>query len=415
MMIRGIDVSSHQGQVDWPAVAAAGYAFAIVKATGGDQYANPHFADQFAGAQAAGLAVGIYHFDGEPSVHTGTPQEEAAWFLAHLPNPLPAGTLLALDAEETATRDVDRYLAWLKIVQAATGVTPLFYTYPNFINEASGQRWADLSDYPLWYAWYPTNVGDITQKSLPSAPAGWPRVTIWQYSGGSTVPGTSFPTDLNRFDGSVSDLRALGKAGTLTTDTTPPANDNPGFDHALQPDGRTVLNGVDFGGTAVTVEEVTVQVRNAAGERYTRRWVGYALEPWQRLDAPQPAPTPAPQPDPTPAPTPVPGGTMQLHDHGDIPLARPEAAGGQVVDPASGYLAEVFADIHQDYALAIWWQPRGWLPAIKYQTLIPGRWLMSVALVIHEEHLKVRLVHCPPDQTADLRDAWLDLGAVTAL
>ena len=106
---------------------------------------------------------------------------------------------------------------------------------------------------------------------------------------------------------------------------------------------------------------------------------------------------------------------MQIHDHGAIPLTKPEPQGGQAVDPASGQLAEVFMDTHQDYALAVWWQPKGWLPAIKYQSIIPGRWLMSVALAVHEGSLKVRLVHCPPNQTADLRDAWLDLGAVTAL
>lgn len=416
-MLLGIDYSSHQQTMNFGAVAGAGYAFATGKVTGGSQYTNEYFGAQFTAAGKAGLVRGIYHYDAEPTVATGTATEEAAHFLRNLPDPLPDFTHLALDAEERTTRDVARYLTWLRAVRDATQTTPLFYTFPSFINEASDLPWGDLAEFPLWYAWYPNDISNIAQLQLPSAPAGWPRVTIWQYSGGAPVPGTSFPTDLNRFDGTLDDLRALGKPGAVTTDTQPPANDNPGFPGALQPDGRTVLNGVDFGGTAVTVEEVAVQVRNAGGERYTRRWVGYALDAWQRLDAPAPTPAPAPQPDPDPAPqpAPVPGGTMQMHDHGDIPLARPESAGGQVVDPASGQLAEVFMDTHQDYALAVWWQPKGWLPAIKYQPLIPGRWLMSVALVVHEAHLKVRLVHCPPNQTAALRDFWLDLGATADL
>ena len=33
MMLRGIDVSTHQGTVDWDEVAGAGLSFAIIKAT----------------------------------------------------------------------------------------------------------------------------------------------------------------------------------------------------------------------------------------------------------------------------------------------------------------------------------------------------------------------------------------------
>jgi len=58
---------------------------------------------------------------------------------------------------------------------------------------------------------------------------------------------------------------------------------DPGFPGALQPDGRAVLNGVDFGGEAVCVEEIIVQVRNAAGERFRRRWVGHQMEDYQRV------------------------------------------------------------------------------------------------------------------------------------
>lgn len=43
-MPRGIDVSSHQGAVDWRAVAGAGYSFGWTKATGGAWYMNPTLA-----------------------------------------------------------------------------------------------------------------------------------------------------------------------------------------------------------------------------------------------------------------------------------------------------------------------------------------------------------------------------------
>jgi len=48
-------------------------------------------------------------------------------------------------------------------------------------------------------------------------------------------------------------------------------------------DGTTRIGAVDFGDRAVCVEEVVVQVRNAAGERFRRRWAGHQLGPWERV------------------------------------------------------------------------------------------------------------------------------------
>lgn len=59
----------------------------------------------------------------------------------------------------------------------------------------------------------------------------------------------------------------------------PPAD--PGFPGALTAGGHAVINGVDFEGQAVSVEEVTVRVRNAAGARFQRTWAGHQLQPWE--------------------------------------------------------------------------------------------------------------------------------------
>jgi lysozyme len=59
--LRGIDVSHHQGVVDWGKVAKSDVAFAILKATEGD-YVDETFARNLVGAHAAGLVVGAYHF-----------------------------------------------------------------------------------------------------------------------------------------------------------------------------------------------------------------------------------------------------------------------------------------------------------------------------------------------------------------
>lgn len=61
--------------------------------------------------------------------------------------------------------------------------------------------------------------------------------------------------------------------------TTPPPSADPGFPGALNVAGETVLNGVNFGGTAVTVEWVQVGVRNAMGERYSNKWENHHVDP----------------------------------------------------------------------------------------------------------------------------------------
>ncbi|RVC76303.1 lysozyme [Mesorhizobium sp. M4A.F.Ca.ET.022.05.2.1] len=60
--VRGIDVSHHQGRIDWRRVAADDVAFAVIKATEGGDHVDDAFATNLREAREAGLAVGAYHF-----------------------------------------------------------------------------------------------------------------------------------------------------------------------------------------------------------------------------------------------------------------------------------------------------------------------------------------------------------------
>lgn len=64
--VKGVDISSWQhadgAAIDWEAVAASGVRFAIVKATQGTSYVNPHLLKDLSDARAAGLLVGAYHY-----------------------------------------------------------------------------------------------------------------------------------------------------------------------------------------------------------------------------------------------------------------------------------------------------------------------------------------------------------------
>lgn len=58
----GIDVSSHQGSIEWQRVAGDEIGFAYIKATEGSDFTDEKFADNWRGAGAAGLRRGAYHY-----------------------------------------------------------------------------------------------------------------------------------------------------------------------------------------------------------------------------------------------------------------------------------------------------------------------------------------------------------------
>src|SRR5262245_44920741 len=78
----GIDVSHHQGPIDWQVVASEpNLVFAYLKASEGGDWRDPRFAENWRGARAAGLKVGAYHF----FTFCRAPLAQAANFLAVLP------------------------------------------------------------------------------------------------------------------------------------------------------------------------------------------------------------------------------------------------------------------------------------------------------------------------------------------
>ena len=60
--LQGIDVSHHQGAIDWSQLPAQGVNFAYIKATEGGDFRDRLFAANWRGAQAAGIRRGAYHF-----------------------------------------------------------------------------------------------------------------------------------------------------------------------------------------------------------------------------------------------------------------------------------------------------------------------------------------------------------------
>ena len=60
--VKGVDVSSYQGQIDWQTLAGEDISFAFIKATEGSSFVDPRFEDNWQNAKECSLSVGAYHF-----------------------------------------------------------------------------------------------------------------------------------------------------------------------------------------------------------------------------------------------------------------------------------------------------------------------------------------------------------------
>ncbi|WP_328800270.1 GH25 family lysozyme [Paenibacillus sp. LX16] len=230
---QGIDVSHHQGDINFKKVAANGISFVFIKATQGKSFRSKTFLKFVKDAKAAGLMIGAYHYVDDSATTPDLARQEAANFAKAIKDAGGVSTFNlppVMDYEsnksnlsKTTVTAVAK--AFLEEVECLTGVRPIVYTYPSFIGNFSG-----LSSYPLWIARY-------SATQVPPDASGWKRWDFWQYSDGSaggTLPngkmrvnGIGGPVDLNEYNGTVDELRARftnrpvapDKAGTFASGT----------------------------------------------------------------------------------------------------------------------------------------------------------------------------------------------------
>ena len=192
----GVDVSSHQEEIDWEAVAADGVEFAMIR-IGYRGYEDGRINEDtmaranLEGARAAGLAVGAYFFS-----QAVTPQEaarEAAWSVAFLEGceldlPLVFDWEHVADPEARTAGLEDRELltacarSFLDIAEAA-GYEPMLYF--NGYQSRDLFDLKELADSGFWLAQYADGL------DFPYA------VDLWQYADAGEVDGIRGKVDLN--------------------------------------------------------------------------------------------------------------------------------------------------------------------------------------------------------------------------
>jgi lysozyme len=223
-LARGLELAVYQPVVDFPSlIAATGISFVLVKASEAAGR-DPLFQQHWAAARQAGLLRGAYHFLRQAT----DPQQQVDNFLGALagdPGELPP----ALDIEDPRFTNPAQYAAgaklWLNQVEAALHRRPMIYTAgwwwnPGMFINGRYPDWAP--GYRLWVASWPMKKSVPTVAQLeqgqfkPILPKSWTGWQFWQYSGdAATVPGITninglpATVDLDVFNGSVDDLRAL--------------------------------------------------------------------------------------------------------------------------------------------------------------------------------------------------------------
>ena len=194
----GIDVSSHQGKIDWDLVAESGVEFAIIRVgyrgyTVGKIVQDPYFTYNIENATRAGIDVGVYFFS--QAVNEEEAMEEAYQTLEWIEGydvtyPVVFDWEYVSDSSSrtynmTYQEIIDCTKAFNQVIQDE-GYQPMAYSNPNLVNK--GFDLSQLQDYPFWLAHYTT---------------GWKPTTfpyyydMWQYSSSGTVSGIEGKVDLN--------------------------------------------------------------------------------------------------------------------------------------------------------------------------------------------------------------------------
>ena len=190
---KGIDVSKHNGNIDWNAVKNDGITFAIIRcgyrgSSSGALVIDPYYYTNMAGAQSAGISTGVYFFT--QAVNEAEAVEEASMVLELL-NGYSLQMPVYLDVEKSNGRgdaiSVEErnavcraFLSTIKNAGYTTGIYSNKLWFENRISTSS------FLDNQIWLAQY---------VDIPTY--GATRYDMWQYTSKGHVAGISGNVDMN--------------------------------------------------------------------------------------------------------------------------------------------------------------------------------------------------------------------------
>lgn len=198
--VRGVDVSTYQGEINWEVLSSQDIDFAFIKATEGSSLVDPHFSFNFTEAQKCNIAIGAYHFFSYDS-----PAETQAENFINTVEPFEGMLPPVIDLEfydnyekDPPTREyVDEQLSiMLDTLEVYYGLKPIIYaTEKSYELYLSG----DYAEYDVW-------IRDVYFDPDLSDGREW---TFWQYTNREKLEGyhgREKYIDVNVFNGSTDDF-----------------------------------------------------------------------------------------------------------------------------------------------------------------------------------------------------------------
>ena len=191
--VRGVDVSSYQGEIDW-GVLSEGLDFAFIKATEGSKYVDERFAYNFSQARQTGLRIGAYHFF---SFESGGALQ-AQNFISQVEG---------FEGMLPPVIDVELYGKFRSTPRPAEEVVPELRAMADALKEHYGIAPVFYATRKAYSLYIEGNFGDcgLWIRNVYTAPAADTPWDFWQYSGKGKLSGYSGEEkyiDLNVFRGS---------------------------------------------------------------------------------------------------------------------------------------------------------------------------------------------------------------------
>ena len=193
--IVGLDISHHQGNINWNEINKNEIKFVYLKATEGGDWVDKKFLSHWRSAKQYDIKVGAYHF--YRICKTG--KEQANNFIKTVPieNALaPVVDLEYLGNCKTvkSRRDIIHEIEdFLHIVGNHYAKDPIIYTTYEFYNEYVE---GEFLDKKIW-------IRDIFCSPKKLDGRGW---VIWQFTNRGRVKGIEKVVDMNVFNGNESDF-----------------------------------------------------------------------------------------------------------------------------------------------------------------------------------------------------------------
>lgn len=183
----GIDISSHQGNIDWAKVGNDPYIrFVYIKATEGATYRSQHYRYNVEGAHRQGFLVGSYHY-----VTSTSPIHMQARNFFMQATPGSQDLIPMLDVEErgnwTRSELIDSVSLLADLIERHYGCRPMIYSTIDFYNKNLAPH---FNKYPLYIGRYSSSKPVINWDG---------HYTVWQFSENGIIPGIDAYVDLCHF------------------------------------------------------------------------------------------------------------------------------------------------------------------------------------------------------------------------